>query len=457
MTRSGRPAPPRIVVLTRYPRPGRTKTRLAAALGDDGAAALHSALARHCVRRMHAASLSRSATLEVRVAGAGPRQTRRWLGRAVEVREQAGGGLGDRLAHAARCAIEGGAPAVVLVGSDAPQLGGAQVREALDALAHTDVVLGPALDGGYYLVAFSARAADRAVGPLFGSHVAWGTGSVLDDTLAATRSAGLAVHLLEPLADVDRPEDLAAWEALLADDERARHEARLSVVIPTLNEEDTIAASIDSAWGAGAREVIVADGGSLDRTADRAAHAGARVIEAERGRARQMNAGARAADGDVLLFLHADTVLPRQGSEQVRAVMSDPDVVLGSFSFAAGDPAVPLDRLITTVGAWRHRVSRLPYGDQAQFVRARDFADLGGFADLPVMEDYEFALRCSRFGRIGAAASAARSSARAWHEHGLVRTTVTNAAVIAGYRLGVPAERLAGWRRTVSERSGGRG
>jgi hypothetical protein len=137
----------------------------------------------------------------------------------------------------------------------------------------------------------------------------------------------------------------------------------------------------------------------------------------------------------------------------VRHVMTGPDVVLGSFRFSAGDPSSRVDRLISTVGDRRHRVSRLPYGDQAPFVRAVDFADLGGFPDLPVMEDYEFALRCARLGRLGLASAAVRTSARAWHEHGLVRTTLTNSAVIAGYRLGVPAATLAGWRSRIAERS----
>jgi rSAM/selenodomain-associated transferase 2 len=258
--------------------------------------------------------------------------------------------------------------------------------------------------------------------------------------------------LLEPLADIDRPEDLVVWESLLASEERARLGPRLSVVIPTLNEESGVVAAIESARRAGAYEVIVADGGSNDSTVSLAAGSGALVIAAERGRARQLNAGARAACGDVLLFLHADTTLPVDAAEHVRQVMLDPDVALGSFRFSAGDPSSRVDRLISAVGDWRHRASRLPYGDQAPFVRAVDFADLGGFPDLPVMEDFEFALRCARLGRLGFAPAAVRTSTRAWHEHGLVRTTLTNSVVIAGYRLGVPATALAGWRRRIAER-----
>jgi rSAM/selenodomain-associated transferase 2/rSAM/selenodomain-associated transferase 1 len=402
---------------------------------------------------MHATALSGSVALEVHVSGAGARETQRWLGRSVTVRQQAGGGLGDRLAAAAAGAIADGAPAVVLVGSDAPGVGGAHVREALDGLAGADVVLGPALDGGYYLVALSSDSSARALPALFGPRIPWGTGTVLERTLAAARASGLTVRLLEPLADIDRPEDLAVWESLLAGVERSRLDPRLSVVIPALNEESGIVSAIGSSRRAGAHEIIVADGKSDDRTAALAAESGALVISAERGRSRQLNAGARAASGDVLLFLHADTTVPLDAMEHVKRIMADPDVVLGSFRFSAGDTSSLVDRLISAVGDWRHRVFRLPYGDQATFVRAVDFADLGGFPDLPVMEDYEFALRCARLGRLGLASTAVRTSARAWHEHGLVRTTLTNSAVIAGYRLGIPTCTLAAWRQRVANRS----
>ncbi|MDF1542375.1 MAG: TIGR04283 family arsenosugar biosynthesis glycosyltransferase [Anaerosomatales bacterium] len=453
MTRSGRARLPRLVVLTRYPQPGATKTRLAPVLGDDGAAALHSELARRCVRRMHATALSGAVDLEVQVSGASARRTQRWLGRRVAVRQQVGGDLGDRLAAPSTRAIADGAPAVVLVGSDAPELSGARVREALAALSDADVVLGPALDGGYYLAALASGSAARAVPALFGPHIAWGTESVLDQSLAAARASGLTVQLLSPLGDIDRPDDLELWESVIAGEERARLDPRLSVVIPALDEEPGIASAIESAWHAGAGEVIVADGGSADRTTSLARESGARVVTAERGRARQLNAGAAGANGDILLFLHADTTLPPDALALIRDAMADPEVTLGAFRFAAGDPTRTADRLISFVGALRHRVFRLPYGDQAPFIRKRDFFDLGGFPDIPVMEDYELARRCARLGDLSLAPAPARTSARAWQDHGLLRTTAMNAAVIAGYRLGVPIDTLATWRQRVSDRS----
>ncbi len=440
--------------MTRYPRPGHAKTRLIGALGNEGAAELHTRLARHCVRRMHAAALGSGIELEVRATGASAHKVRRWLGRNVRVRDQGAGDLGARLAAAARRPLDRGAEAAVLVGSDAPGVGGVHVRAALDALAQHDVVLGPAVDGGYYLVAFAQRSATRSVPALLGPQIPWGTSAVLEATCAAARDEGLSVHLLDPVADIDRPEDVAIWAEVLAAEERERLHPRLSVVIPTLNEEDGIAAAVGSSWDAGAHEVIVADGGSTDRTAEIALAAGARLVRSGRGRAVQMNAGAAEATGDILLLLHADTSLPADSFDSVRGVMAHADTALGCFRFAAGDPDNTIDRLITAGGRLRHRIFGLPYGDQALFVRVRDFADLGGFPLLPVMEDHEFARRCSQLGRLETAPSSAPSSARAWHRHGLLRTTLTNAAVIAGYRAGVPPERLLAWRSRIADRSG---
>ncbi|MDZ4168252.1 MAG: TIGR04283 family arsenosugar biosynthesis glycosyltransferase [Coriobacteriia bacterium] len=452
MTRSGHQLNSRLIVMTRFPRPGHVKTRLIGALGDEGAAALHTELARHCVRRMHAAALGSGIELVVRATGGSAGKVRRWLERGVRVRDQREGDLGTRLATAARGAFDAGAGAAVLVGSDAPGVGGVHVRAALDALAQHDVVLGPAMDGGYYLVALAQRSATRSVPALLGPQIPWGTSGVLEASLAAARSAGLSAHLLDPLADIDRPEDIAIWTAILDDEERTRRDPRLSVVIPALNEEDGIAAAVACSWAAGAHEVIVADGGSTDRTAEIALAANARIVRSARGRAVQMNAGATETTGDILLFLHADTSIPADSLDSVRSVMAHADTALGAFRFAAGDPDSAVDRLITAGGVLRHRVFRLPYGDQALFVRARDFADLGGFPVLPVMEDHEFARRCRLLGRLETAPLSARSSARAWHRHGLLETTLTNAAVIAGYRVGVPAQRLAAWRSRIAER-----
>jgi rSAM/selenodomain-associated transferase 2/rSAM/selenodomain-associated transferase 1 len=426
--------------MTRYPEPGAVKTRLAASVGDAEAARIHGELARYVLSRARASDLSGAVALEVRLAGGSSARGRRWLGRRVRVRPQADGTLGDRLADAMRTAFAEGAPSAIAIGSDCPDAGGEVVRQALAALERSPVVLGPAEDGGYYLVGVRADSSARVLPALFGEGIEWGSADVLNATLARLAKTGIEPELLPVLADIDRPEDLPLWERRRGEGFAAE---RLSVVVPALDEEANVASAVSSARAAGAAEVVVADGGSRDATIASAEAAGARVVRAVRGRASQMNAGAASATGDVLLFLHADTTLPPDAAEQVRRVLADPAAVGGAFRFSAGDPAHALDRFVTAVTSARYAVFRLPYGDQAIFVRRRVFEDLGGFPELPVMEDYEFALRLRRLGRLGRAPGAACTSARVWHTRGLLRPTLIDVAIIAGYRLGVGAGRLA--------------
>lgn len=438
--------------MTRFPTPGLAKTRLSPVLGERGAAELSSALTLRCIRRMHLAAASKEFALEIRYTGATEEQMRRWVGRPVQLRAQVGNDLGQRLSHAIRTAFAENAPAAIVVGSDAPGLGGAHIRAALDALKTADVVLGPAKDGGYYLAGVRASAASQALPALLGPHIPWSTSRVLRSSITALEHRGITPVLLDTLSDVDRPEDLSVWQCILSLENRARSAPTISVVIPALNEAATIAEAVESAREAGAHEVIVSDGGSRDETMKIAMQATATVVSATAGRASQLNTGARMATGDVLVFLHADACLPQDAAKHIQGVLRNPEVVLGAFRFEVGDQSLVKDRLITSVGRMRHRVFKLPYGDQAQFLRRRDFEDLGGLADMPVMEDYEFAMRCKRAGLLQTAGVAAPASARAWHEHGLVRVTLLYMTMIAGFRLGVPVERLAGLQARISSR-----
>ena len=281
--------------------------------------------------------------------------------------------------------------------------------------------------------------------PALFSGVTWGSGGVLEQTIALCDDNALTWALLERLPDVDRPEDVPAAELVLAA-EKLPADARLSVVIPALDDEALVAAAIDSARAGGADEVLVADGGSRDRTREVAEAAGARVVSSQPGRAAQMNAGADAASGTILLFLHADTVLPPDAAALARQTLAVPGTVAGAFGFAVPGTARH-SRLITTVGRWRTRLTGTPYGDQGLFMPASVFRALGGYPDLPTMEDLELVTRLKRMGRVEVLATPAETSARAWDRHGLVWTTVVNASAIAAYRLGADPDRVARWRQ----------
>jgi len=216
---------------------------------------------------------------------------------------------------------------------------------------------------------------------------------------------------------------------------------RLSVIIPAVDEAGNIGDVVGRAMSGPDVEVIVADGGSADGTPGAARASGAKVISTSPGRAHQMNAGAAEATGDVLLFLHADTRLPDGYKRHIEETLSGPGVVAGAFRLSIDSPGLAL-RIIERLANFRSRRMGLPYGDQGIFLRKRAFDEAGGFPELPIMEDYELMRRLKRRGRVALADAAAVTSARRWERLGVLRTTLINQLVIAGYILGVKPQRL---------------
>jgi rSAM/selenodomain-associated transferase 2 len=220
---------------------------------------------------------------------------------------------------------------------------------------------------------------------------------------------------------------------------------RISVVIPARNEQDSIAATIDQFQQASVHEVIVADGDSHDRTREIASDCGAAVIRSAPGRGRQQNLGAAAATGDILLFLHADTVLPPGFQRHVREVLARDGVSAGAFLLRIGAPRRAL-RLVERMANWRSNILQLPYGDQALFVKAETFRRVGGFPDIPLMEDFELMRRLRQLGRIEIAPVAVTTSARRWDHLGVWRATWTNQVCVFAYLLRISPRRIARWR-----------
>jgi rSAM/selenodomain-associated transferase 2 len=221
-------------------------------------------------------------------------------------------------------------------------------------------------------------------------------------------------------------------------------DATISVIIPALNEASCLKDSLKPLDHAHNVEVVVVDGGSCDGTDDLAVSAGVRLLRSPAGRARQMNVGAAAATGGIFLFLHADTNLPLGFERSVRTALREPGVIAGAFRLHIDGPQRAL-RLIEWGANMRSRWRHMPYGDQALFVRAASFQQLGGFKELPIMEDFEFAQRLRRTGRITILPESVTTSARRWNALGPWRTTWTNQLIICGYRLGISTERLAAW------------
>jgi rSAM/selenodomain-associated transferase 2 len=216
---------------------------------------------------------------------------------------------------------------------------------------------------------------------------------------------------------------------------------KISIIIPVLNEANTIRAVLARLLDARSVEVIVVDGGSRDETVAIAQSLCVKVITAAASRASQMNAGAAVATGEILLFLHADTYLPTQFETLVRQALQNAGTVAGAFELRI-DAQLRGLRLVERMVNVRSRFLSMPYGDQAIFLKAAIFNKIGGFPDLPIMEDFELMRRLKSLGRITIVPAPVLTSGRRWQKLGVVKTTLINQLIIAGYFLGIPPTKL---------------
>ncbi len=214
----------------------------------------------------------------------------------------------------------------------------------------------------------------------------------------------------------------------------------ISVIIPALDEAENILSCLRSVHvQPGPWEVIVVDGGSVDGT-PQVAETAARVTSASRGRALQMNAGARLATGDVLLFLHADSLLPAGAFTQIRQLLSKPSVAGGTFTLR-----FDAERVMLRFYAFftRFRFFLFHFGDQGIFVRRSVFEAMGGFAEIPFMEDLDFLRRLRKFGSVALSRAAVTTSARRFLQRGVVQQQLWNIALVSAYLLGGRPQALA--------------
>ena len=216
---------------------------------------------------------------------------------------------------------------------------------------------------------------------------------------------------------------------------------RISVIIPTLNEEKSIARTVAALRSLKIDELLIVDGGSTDRTLEICNGLEADVLSSTRGRSAQMNLGAKQATGDVLLFLHADTRLPPSALDDIRAAMNDRRCPGGRFD-------VKLDGdhwMLKVIGAMislRSRVTKIATGDQAIFVRRDVFEAIGGYPEIPLMEDVAFSRALRRMGRVACLHSRVITSARRWEAEGVWRTILKMWTLKSLYLLGVSPFRL---------------
>jgi rSAM/selenodomain-associated transferase 2 len=222
---------------------------------------------------------------------------------------------------------------------------------------------------------------------------------------------------------------------------------KISIIIPVLNEAANIGAAIASIQAL-ATEIIVVDGGSTDDTRNIAEGLGAIALASPPGRSLQMNAGAKIATGEILLFLHGDSRLPEGFDRLVRETL-EAGAIAGAFTLRIDAPQ-PQFRWIEWGVKLRSRWFQMPYGDQGIFLHQKAFWEIGGFPELPIMEDFEFMRRLQKLGtlaqprpkRIVIVDKPIATSARRWLQKGIWQTTLINQLMIAGYLLGIDPQRL---------------
>ncbi|HEV2985772.1 MAG TPA: TIGR04283 family arsenosugar biosynthesis glycosyltransferase [Vicinamibacterales bacterium] len=215
----------------------------------------------------------------------------------------------------------------------------------------------------------------------------------------------------------------------------------ISIIIPVYQDADALARALDVTDFSGAEVIVATAIGDSSLNALRAARPDLIWVSAPQGRARQMNAGAAIARGEWLVFLHADTHLPAAWRDAIDRARADTRVGLGCFRFALDSPAAAA-RVIELGVRLRVRLFGLPYGDQALFVRREVFAELGGYSDVPIMEDVDLVRRLRARGRLFRASERAVTSARRWEEDGWVKRTARHLRLILRYFAGIHPERL---------------
>lgn len=221
----------------------------------------------------------------------------------------------------------------------------------------------------------------------------------------------------------------------------------VSVIIPVYLDAPALARTLASTSFDDAEVIVVATAEDRSLDALQAERTDIRWVEAPRGRAAQMNAGAAAARGSMLLFLHADTELPRGWIGEVRAALADSRVALGCFRFGLDSVSLAA-RLVEAGVRLRVGLARLPYGDQALFLRRETFEAVGGFDRVPIMEDVLLVKRARPHGHLYVSRLAAVTSARRWERDGWIRRTALHLGLIALFFAGVPPERLIRMDRT---------
>jgi rSAM/selenodomain-associated transferase 2/rSAM/selenodomain-associated transferase 1 len=439
------PMKPVIIVYAKAPVPGQVKTRLIPKLGESGATKLHEAFVEDTLAMVN----TLADTFDIELHTDVPTKSWPWPGVRRVQRE---GNLGIKLYTTLHAALDGGRPLALIIGSDSPTL----PTEFLEYLARSnaDVVLGPAKDGGFYAIGC------RKTHPDMFARVTWSNVNTRTQTKEAVGRCGLEVAEGREWFDVDEPEDLdlliqsepvGRTLEVLKDFAVMPRSPWLSIVIPTLNEAASIGRTLETvlALGNGA-QVIVADGQSDDETARIAREYPVTVLSSARGRGLQLRTGAERATGEVLWFLHADSIPPPDSHHQIREALRSPQIIGGNFDLLFGGDSSAA-RQLTRIYPHLRKLG-LCYGDSGIFVRREVYLTAGGFRPYPIFEDLDLIKRIRRQGRFLHLKSQIVTSSRRFEGRSFGVTFAKWTAMQIMYWAGVHPDVLGRWYAPIRSR-----
>lgn len=386
-----------VIIFTRVPIPGQTKTRMMPTLAPQQCEQLHTCFLKdircaceQCGADIYVCYTPDEEKYQEKIAEI--------LGKGKMYFPQDGEDLGNRMYHAFEVVLKKGYDSCLLIGTDVPELQTSCLEKAFQVLDKKDVVFGKTADGGYYLVGM------KTLYPQVFGLEQYGHSSVFRETLDRLQSENITVGYTTELCDMDTPLDLQIYRKHMRDDHRLGQTetgkyvsdiAKVSIVIPVYNEEKLIIPLQKQLSALKTRcEIIFVDGGSTDRTVS-LIEPGYKVLYAGKGRASQMNKGAAESTGDILFFLHCDSELPDGALEEIRNVMHSHHAGCFGIAFHSRSPLMNICRIISN-----HRVKdrKVMFGDQGIFIDRELFLEMGMFPEIPIMEDYQLSLTLKKAG-----------------------------------------------------------
>lgn len=381
-----------IVIFTRVPEAGSTKTRLMPHLAPEQCEKLHTCFLKD-IRKQCEACCADVFVCYTSQKDSGKQKLMDILGKQMAYFPQVGESLGEKMYRSIQAVLKRGYKKCILIGTDVPELQKNHLERAFEALQEKDVVFGKTQDGGYYLVGMK-----KPIKEVF-ELSSYGHSKVFEETLKILRKEHMKIGFTNMLEDMDTPEDLQQYRLRALENPQLQKSetwkylvriAKISIVIPTYNEEKTVCKLQKQLESIKEKcEIIFVDGGSTDQTLNLISPV-YKVIHETKGRAWQMNAGAKESTGDILFFLHCDSELPANPLQEIREVMKNHRAGCFGVAFHSKNFFMWTCRIISN-----HRIKdrKVMFGDQGIFIERGLFFEAGMFPEIPIMEDYQFSLK----------------------------------------------------------------